>query len=104
VLDNYGPPRPSQGQGLVRSQPRFHFHFVPTGSSWLNLIETWLSQLTNRAIRRGSFGGVGESVTAIHAYIEAHNSDPKPFIWTASIEAILEKVNRCRTVLDPSSV
>jgi hypothetical protein len=52
---------------------------VPTGSSWLNLIEVWFSQLTNRAIRRGSFTGVGELVTAIQRYIEAHKADPKPF-------------------------
>ncbi len=61
-------------------------------------VEVWFSQLTNRAIRRGSFSGVGELVTAIHNYIEAHNSDPKPFVRIASVEAILEKVNHCRAI------
>ena len=64
----------------------------------MNLIEIWFSQLTNRAIRRGSFAGVGELVTAIHNYIDAHNTDAKPFVWTASVESILEKVNRCRAI------
>lgn len=104
VLDNYGTHGHPKVKAWLAKHPRFHFHFVPTSSSWLNLIETWLSQLTNRAIRRGSFTGVGELVTAIHAFIDAHNSDPKPFVWTASVEAVLEKVNRCRTMLRPNSV
>jgi transposase len=104
VLDNYGTHGHPKVRAWLSSRPRFHLHFVPTGSSWLNLIEVWFSQLTNRAIRRGSFGGVGELVTAIHGYIEAHNHDPKPFVWTASVETIIAKVNRCRTLLRPASI
>ena len=98
ILDNYGTHGHPKVKAWLSSRPRFHLHFVPTSSSWLNLIEVWFSQLTNRAIRRGSFAGVGELVIAIHGYIEAHNADPKPFVWTASVEAILEKVNRCRAI------
>jgi len=98
VLDNYGTHGHPKVKTWLAARPRFHLHFVPTGSSWLNLIELWFSQLTNRAIRRGSFAGVGELVTAIHNYIDAHNTDAKPFVWTASVESILEKVNRCRAI------
>jgi transposase len=98
VLDNYGTHGHPRVKAWLAQRTRFHLHFVPTSSSWLNLIEIWFSQLTNRAIRRGSFAGVGELVIAIHRYIEAHNADPKPFAWTASVESILEKVNRCRAI------
>lgn len=98
ILDNYGTHAHPKVKTWLACRPRFHLHFVPTGSSWLNLIEVWFSQLTNRAIRRGSFIGVGQLVTAIHTYIDAHNNDPKPFVWTATVDAILEKVNRCRAI------
>jgi len=98
ILDNYGTHGHPKVKAWLSQRPRFHLHFVPTSSSWLNLIEVWFSQLTNRAIRRGSFGAVGQLVTAIHRYMEAHNADPKPFVWTASVESILEKVNRCRAI------
>ena len=98
ILDNYGTHGHPNVKAWLGKRPRFHLHFIPTGSSWLNLIEIWFGQLTNRAIRRGSFTGVGELVTAIHHYIAAHNTDPKPFVWTASVDSILEKVNRCRAI------
>ena len=98
VLDNYGTHGHPKVKAWLAKRPRFHLHFVPTSSSWLNLIEIWFGQLTNRALRRGSFTGVGELVTAIHHYIDAHNTDPKPFVWTASVESILAKVNRCRAI------
>ena len=98
VLDNYGTHGHPKVKAWLSKRTRFHLHFVPTSSSWLNLIEVWFSQLTNRAIRRGSFAGVGELVIAIHRYIDAHNADPKPFVWTASVESILDKVNRCRAI------
>ncbi len=94
VLDNYGTHGHPRVQAWLANRKRFHLHFTPTSSSWLNLIEVWFSQLTNRATRRGSFSGVGELVTAIDRYIEAYNADPKPFVWTASVDSILEKVNR----------
>src|SRR5215470_4346146 len=83
----------------VDEHPRFQLHFIPTGSSWLNLIERWFAELTNKAIRRGSFAGVGELVTAIHAFLDASNQDPTVYVWTASAEAILEKVARCQAIL-----
>jgi transposase len=98
VLDNYGTHTHPKVAAWLERRPRFHLHFTPTGSSWLNLIEVWFSQITSKAIVRCSFAGVGELVVAIHPFIDTYNNDPKPFVWTASVEAILEKVNRCRAV------
>ena len=73
---------------------RFHLHFTPTSSSWLNLVERWFRELTDKALRRGSFNSVPDLITAIEEYLDAHNHDPKPFLWTATAESILEKVRR----------
>ena len=70
-----------------------------TSSSWLNLVERWFRELTQKAIRRGVFHSVPDLVAAIYEYLDAHNSDPKPFVWTASAEQILEKVRRGRVAL-----
>jgi hypothetical protein len=75
-------------------------HFTPTSSSWLNLVERWFREITDKRIRRGVFHSVSELVTAINVYTEEHNRDPKPFIWTATANDILEKVRRARTKLD----
>jgi hypothetical protein len=77
---------------------RFHLHFTPTSS--LNLVERWFRELTDKPLRRGVFASVPDLVAAIQAYLDAHNEDPKPFVRTASIEAILEKVGRCEAVLE----
>jgi hypothetical protein len=98
VLDNYGTHTHSRVAAWLQRRPRIHLHFTPTSSSWLNLIEVWFSQLTNRAIVRGSFSSVGDLVIAIHKFIDAYNDRPTPFVWTASVESILEKVNHCRAV------
>ncbi len=98
VLDNYGTHTHPNVKAWLATKPRFHLHFIPTSSSWLNLVESWFAQLTAKAIVRGSFGSIGDLVIAIHRFMEAHNQDPKPFVWTASVEAILEKVNRCRAI------
>jgi DDE superfamily endonuclease len=83
----------------LAKHPRFHFHFTPTSSSWLNLVERWFRELAQKALRRGVFRSVPELVSAIYAYLDAHNADPKPFVWTASAEEILQKVHRGRVVL-----
>ena len=75
-------------------------HFIPTSSSWLNLIERWFGEITAKQIRRGSFGSVGALIQTIMDYIEHHNRNPKTFVWTAKVEDILEKVRRARAVLD----
>ena len=88
-----------RGVPTLAIHPRFHLHFTPTSSSWLNLVERWFRELTEKAIRRAVFRSVPELVSAIQEYLNAHNNDPKPFIWTASAEDILSKVRRGRVVL-----
>ena len=82
------------------NHPRFHLHFTPTSSSWLNLVERWFRELTDKALRRGVFHSVPELVAAIEEYIDAHNNDPRPFVWTATAESILAKVARGRIALE----
>ena len=102
ITDNYGTRGHDNVHAWLAKHPRFHFHFTPTSSSWLNLVERWFRELTHKAIRRGVFRSVPELVAAIEAYLAAHNNDPKPFVWTASAEGILEKVRRGRVVLRPN--
>jgi DDE superfamily endonuclease len=79
---------------------RFHLHFIPTSSSWLNLVERWFREITDKRIRRGVFQSVDRLIEAIRAYIDEHNENPKPFVWTAKAEDILEKVRRAWAVMD----
>lgn len=92
VLDNLSVHKHERVRRWLARHPRFHFHFVPTGSSWLNAVEQWLSRLTNKRIRRGSFKSVRELVRAIREYVEAYGEDPRPFVWTKSADEILRKV------------
>ena len=78
---------------------RFHTHLTPTSPSWLDLVERWFSELTDKALRRGSFSSVPALIAAIETYLDAHNADPKPFKWTATAESILKKVRRGRVAL-----
>jgi transposase len=100
ILDNYGTHKHPNVVAWLDKHPRFHFHFTPTASSWLNLVERWFRELTDKAIRRGVFGSVPALIEAIEEYLEANNGDPKAFVWIATAEQILEKVRRGRTVLD----
>jgi transposase len=100
IVDNYGTHNHPAVRAWLARNPRFHLHFTPTSSSWLNLVERWFRDLTDKAIRRGVFAGVPELIEAIEDYLAAHNGDPKPFVWTASAESILEKVRRGRVALD----
>ena len=75
-------------------------HFIPTSSSWLNLVERWFREITDNRIRRGTFRSVEQLIQAIMDYIEHHNQSPKPFVWTAKADEILAKVRRARNVLD----
>src|SRR5712692_2577748 len=99
ILDNYGTHKHPNVTAWLARHPRFHPHFTPTPSSWLNLVERWFRNLTDQAIRRGIFRSVPDLIAAIEAYLEANNNDPKPFIWTATAEEILEKVRRGRVAL-----
>ncbi len=100
IADNYATHKHPKVRAWLKRHPRFHMHFTPTSSSWLNLVERWFREITDKRIRRGVFRSVPELVSAITAYIEEHNRDPKPFIWTAKADEILAKVRRARTKLD----
>jgi transposase len=100
ILDNYGTHGHPNVVAWLAKHPRFHLHFTPTSSSWLNLVERWFRNLTDKAIRRGVFGSVPDLITAIDSYLEANNNDPTPFVWTATAAQILEKVRRGRVTLN----
>jgi transposase len=84
----------------LRRHKRFHLHFTPTSSSWLNQVERWFRDLTDKNLRRGIFGSVPELIASIEDYLAANNANPKPYVWTATAESILAKVQRARAALD----
>jgi transposase len=100
ILDNYATHKHQNVKKWLSKHPRFHLHFTPTSSSWLNLVERFFGKLTDKAIRRGIFKSVPDLIAAIEAYLNATNENPKPFVWTATADAILEKVRRGRVTLD----
>lgn len=100
VIDNYSTHTHKRVKAWLAKHRRFHLHPIPTSSSWLNLVERWFRDLTQKRIRRGSFTSVGELVRAIQEYLESNNRQPKPFVWTAKVEEILAKVNRCKAILN----
>jgi transposase len=100
IVDNYATHKHPRVKSWLKRHRRFHLHFIPTSSSWLNLVERWFREITTKRIRRGVFQSVEQLIAAIQAYIDEHNSDPKPYVWTAKAEDILEKVRRARAVLD----
>jgi transposase len=99
ILDNYATHKHPNVNAWLEKHPRFHLHFTPTSSSWLNLVESFFSQITNKAIRRGVFASVPDLITAIDTYLDTHNTDPKPFTWTKTSSQIIEKVQRGRATL-----
>lgn len=99
IIDNYGTHTHDNVKKWLKKHRRFHFHFIPTSSSWLNLVERWFRELTDKAIRRGAFTSVPDLIATIEEFLRIHNNDPKPFVWTASADAILEKVRRGRAAL-----
>jgi transposase len=99
VLDNYGTHKHQNIKNWLQKNPRFKFHFTPTSSSWLNMVERWFRNITDRTIRRGTFTSVHELIQAINNYIEHNNHNPQPFIWTKTAEEIIQKVERGRTKL-----
>jgi transposase len=100
IIDNYGTHTHAAVRQWLERHPRFHLHFTPTSASWLNLIERWFRELTQKRVRRGAFPSVAALIQAIEDYLKTHNEDPKPFVWTASIDSILEKVGRCKAILE----
>lgn len=99
IVDNYATHKHEKVRNWLKRNKRVHLHFIPTSSSWLNLVERFFGLLTEKQLRRGVFTSVKELEAAITGFIEHHNSDPKPFVWTKSAEEILEKVSRARTQL-----
>jgi len=100
ILDNYATHNHPNVKAWLAKHPRFHLHFTPTSSSWLNLVERWFRDLTDKAIRRGVFRSVPELIAAIDEYLRVHRDDPQPFMWTATAEPILAKVRRGRATLE----
>lgn len=99
IIDNYGTHKHPRVKRWLAKHPRFHFHFIPTSASWLNLVERWLRELTQKCIRRGTFKSVPELIAAIDHYIAENNRNPKPFVWTASVNQIMTKINHCKEAL-----
>jgi transposase len=103
ILDNYSTHKHPDVRAWLTKHPRFQLHFTPTSSSWVNLVERWFREITDKAIRRGVFHSVPDLIAAIEAYLQAHNDDPKPFVWTATAEDILAKVRRGRVALNQAA-
>jgi transposase len=100
VIDNYGTHQHPNVQAWLKRHRRFKLHFTPTSGSWLNLVERWFAELTQKAVRRGSFVSVDDLEIAIARFLQAWNRNPKPFVWTASVESITAKLARCRQTLE----
>jgi len=99
IVDNSGTHKSPPVKRWLKRHPRFHLHFTPTGSSWLNLVERWFRDITQKRIRRGSFASVQELLAAIQEYLDEYNRAPKRFVWTKSADMILAKVERCKAAL-----
>ena len=99
ICDNYATQKHPAVRAWLAKHPRFHMHFTPTSSSWLNLVERWFRELTDKALRRGVFHSVPDLIAKIEEYLAAHNENPRPFIWSATADEILAKVARGRVAL-----
>jgi transposase len=100
ILDNYAAHKSPPVKRWVARHPRFHLHFTPTSASWANAVEGFFAQLTNRRLKRGAFRSILELHRAIDDYLAHHNTDPKPFVWTKPVNAILDKVARAKQTLE----
>lgn len=100
IVDNYATHTHPRVKSWLRRHPRFQLHFIPTSSSWVNMVERWFREITDKRIRRGIFRNVPELITAIQTFLENHNQNPRIFTWTASVGSILTKVSKCKEALD----
>jgi len=100
IVDNYGTHKHPRVKSWLKRHSRFHLHFIPTSSSWLNMIERWFSEITVKRIRRGTFQNVPVLIAAIRDYIDNHNQNPQVFVWSAPVEQILAKVAKSKEALD----
>lgn len=103
ICDNYGTHKHAKVRAWLTRRPRFHLHFTPTYSSWLNQVERWFALITNQAIRRGSFDSVPDLKRKISEFVEHYNQHPRPFMWTATAESILAKLERLCKVINGTS-
>jgi transposase len=100
ILDNYGTHKHPDVKTWLAARPRYHVHFTPTSSSWLNQIERWFAEITRKRIRRGTFRSVRDLIKAIHDYIRIYNKNPRPFHWVAAASRIIRKVNKYKETSD----
>jgi len=100
ILDNYGTHSHPNVKAWLQKHHRFHLHFTPTSSSWLNLVERWFGEITRKRIRRGTFKSVSELIDVIRDYIRCNNENPRPFIWTKKADQILERVSHCKAIME----
>jgi transposase len=103
ICDNYGTHKHAKVRAWLARRPRFHLHFTPTYSSWLNQVERWFALISNQAIRRGSFDSVTDLKRKISEFVEHYNQHPRPFMWTATTESILAKLERLCKVINGTS-
>ena len=96
IVDNYGTHKHERVRRWLERHRRFHLHFTPTSSSWLNLVERWFAEITRKQIRRGSFHSVAQLESVIGQYIATNNQNPRPFGWTQKVDEILNKVRHCK--------
>ncbi len=96
ILDNYATHKHENARKWLAKHTRFHLHFIPTSSSWLNLVERWFAEITDKRIRRGTFASVAVLIEAIKDYIANHNRDPHRFVWSAPVEKTLAKISRAK--------
>jgi transposase len=99
IVDNYATHKHPRVKAWMRRHPRFHIHFIPTSSSWLNLVERWFREITDKRIRRGSFHNVAALIAAIEDYLKCHNQNPRVFAWKASADTIMTKIAKCKEAL-----
>ena len=100
IVDNYATHKHPKVKAWLKRHKRFHVHFIPTSSSWLNVIERFFRDLDEKRVHRGVFRSVPQLIDAVMSYIDQHNSDPKPFVWRKTAEEIIEKVGRARLALN----
>src|SRR5512136_1365967 len=96
IVDNYGTHKHPLVKSWLKRHARFHLHFTPTSSSWLNMVERSFREITDKRLRRGTFSNVRSLIAAINDYIDTHNQNPRAFVWTATPAAILEKIAKCK--------
>jgi transposase len=100
IVDNYGTHKHPRVKSWLRRHPRFHLHFIPTSSSWLNMVERWFREITDKRIRRGTFKSVPDLIAAIKDFLENHNQNPRVFAWSAPADKILTKIAICKEALE----